>query len=170
MELLTASLRDAGCGVGIGIKMPAQWQGHVWQGYGTPDTVQASAIADALKRGDVLPSQEELAFSPDLEATALLALDWSAEYRLVAVLHADDPVLLASSLGGAQTVQTVFAKWAFRYKTTPHCSSAKSVVMACGPPGCGIAASRLPPLVMRLAGRSPSPLTYVSAHKWLGLL
>ena len=46
----------------------------------------------------------------DLEASALQAMDWRAPHRLAAVLHADDPVLLASSRGAAQMALDVMAR------------------------------------------------------------
>lgn len=134
----------------------------------------AEEMACQIRSCGSLPSQQELQeldASDDIEATALLPLDKAAPLKLAPVLHADDPVLLASSFGGAQKMQNVVGSWAFREKTSPHCTGSKSVAMA----GCSHALvsneASLPPLIMKVPGKPGKPtaaLTYVDIQKWLG--
>ena len=169
MEGLTELLVSNGCGVGLGVQIPSQWGSHVWRGSGAPDPVVAKAILACLRDGGPLPPQEDLAQSPTLEASALKALDDHAPMKLAAVLHADDPVLLSSSFGGATLIQELMAQWAWKHKAHPHTGIGKSVVMVCGPADASLAASSLPPLVMCPRGRPRVPIALVSEHKWLGL-
>ena len=104
MEELTQELLAAGMGVGVGIQMPGEWQEHVWSGAGSPHPGLVQRLRDAIRGGGALPTPATLAAWPQLEASALAALDGLAPRRLVAILHADDPVLLASSWGNAQAL------------------------------------------------------------------
>ena len=169
MDTLTTSLLSEGCGIGVGIDMPTQWASHNWKGIGIPDERITKQLVDAITAKEALPGAAALASCSTLEASALLALDRSAKFRIVSILHADDPLLLASSLGGAQKIQVLQADWAYRWKVTPHCGNDKSVVMACGPLDMSGTIALQAPLIMQLAGRPPTPLAYVVSHKWLAL-
>jgi hypothetical protein len=59
---------------------------------------------DGLTGCGPLPAAAELEASSCLEASALRALDKLASIRVVAVLHADDPVFLDSTRGGLQQI------------------------------------------------------------------
>ncbi len=170
MDTLVQALVAGDCGVGLGIKVPDEWSQHQWVGNGAPDAQIVEQLLGAINRGSALPSSTQLAASSRLEASALRVLDKLANIRLAAVLHADDPVLLASSYGEAEEVQGILAQWAFRFKATPHVSTSKSVVMTAGPLGYLHEVSAMPPLMVKLAGQAPSALTHVISHKWLGLL
>ena len=170
MDSLTQALQEADCGVGFGISMPGAWVNHTWKGAGTPEATCTRQLIDSINCGGLLPDSAALSMSPSLEASALLALDRTAKLRLAAILHADDPVLLSSSFGGAEKLLAVQTDWAYRWKVTPHCGGDKSVVMACGPVGINDVIAGLPPLSMQLSGRLSTPLIYKISHKWLGLL
>ena len=71
---------------------------------------------------------------------------------------------------GAQKVQVLLADWSFREKATPHCSSAKSVVIASGGAGIQGRVSTVLPMVLHLNGRPPAALGFVDEHMWLGLM
>jgi hypothetical protein len=68
-----------------------------------------------------------------LEASALAAvaaaLDNLSVIRVALVLHADDPVVLASTLGGMQSALEEIAKWAYKHKVAFHVGSGKTVAM-----------------------------------------
>ena len=111
----------------------------------------------------------ELAASPDLEATCARALDLYDPHRIPILLHADDPVFLASSRGEACRVLSVVASWARKTKASFHLGSTKTVVQGF------CADSRAPcfldpPLPFpRPFPEFPAPLQRVNFHKWLGL-
>jgi hypothetical protein len=169
MDTLTKQLVDQGCGVGLGIQMPIAWQGFAWSGKGTPDSQVTKELAVALRAGSALPSPGDLAASACLEASALEALDATARFRFAAILHADDPVVLASSLGAAGKAQQIVADWSYRVKAYPHQSPKKSVVMVCGHAELEESVALMPPLVLPLYGKIPVALSHVQVHKWLGL-
>ena len=116
-----------------------------------------------------LPSDAEIDSDPVLEASALEAMDRKAPRRLAAILHADDAVLLSSSLGAASAALVVLAAWSYKYKASPHLSSCKNVAMVCGSPHVAEAVASQPPLMMNFVGRPPTPVAIVDSHKWLGL-
>ena len=89
-------------GVGIGVRVPGLWMHHCWRGCGTPIEALARQLQRDIARGTNLPSSATLESWPDLEASALSAMDALAPRRLAIILHADDPLLLASSRGAAQ--------------------------------------------------------------------
>ena len=97
------------------------------------------------------------------------ALDWAAPRRLPAVLHADDPVLLASSRGGAQKSLQVLAAWAYKHKASPHTKATKHAVMVSGGRRSLQASQKEEPLVLVLVGQEPMPIAMVTKHRWLGL-
>ena len=80
------------------------------------------------------------------------------------IWHADDPVLLASSVGAMQRSLDALSTWAFRVKATPHTSSAKTVCIVQS------AEAVNPRLFLRLVGQPVAELYCVQNHKWLGLL
>lgn len=67
-----------------------------------------------------LPSREVLTSAPHVEASALRALNMHADERVAVILHADDPVFLASSAGACQALLADVAEWAFRHKAAFH--------------------------------------------------
>ena len=170
MDTLTRDLLAKGCGVGLGVSMPEAWSTHAWVGSGTPDLQVATGIAQAIRSNAQLPSVQSLQESPDLEASALKALDITSTTTLPNILHADDPVLLASSYGEACRILVVMQNWAFRMKTSPHVGPGKAIVMAGGPEQCSTNAAKLPPLVVRLVGRPPAALGFAINHKGLSLM
>ncbi|CAK0839598.1 unnamed protein product [Prorocentrum cordatum] len=105
-------LHSAGCGAATSTWVPVPWQQHVWLGCGTPRTHLVDMIVPLLECPSSLPSADMLAASPDLEASALRALDLHDRGRLPALLHCDDPVIVASSRGAAEEVLRFVAWWA----------------------------------------------------------
>ena len=169
MDGLSRELGAAGLGVGLGLKMPGEWQGREWKCTGLPRDDLVDSLQRAIREGRGLPSDEELRANQDLEASALLAMDRVAPARLAAVLHADDPVLLGSSRGAAQAAVEVLARWSYADKASPHTKASKHAVLVSGAPGAREAALRARPLELRLRGAEPVQLGVVHVHKWLGL-
>ena len=159
-------------GVGIGISIPAEWRGHVWLGTGAPQQELVQQLCKDLYTKQRLPSQDLLRHWPDLEASALRALDLLAPTRLVASFHADDPVILASSKGALQNSLDVLAEWAFRSRAHFHVGNAKTVVVPMGS-AASLDHACLGPLTLKVyndAGQQEYDLSYTSRHRWLGLL
>ncbi|CAK0888450.1 unnamed protein product, partial [Prorocentrum cordatum] len=129
MDGLPRASHAAGLGVGLGVR---------------GDMV--GTIRSALQEGSQLPPGAALAADPDLEASALLALDRSAPRRLVAIPHADDPE-----------------------KASPHTKATKHAVLVSGGPAAREAAQSARSLELRLRGEAPVQLGLVQVHKWLGL-
>eukprot|EP00973_Karenia_brevis_P049449 6860647-Karenia_brevis.AAC.1 len=73
-----------------------------------------------LEHTSKLPTAALLDQSLDLEASALRALDLSDCNRLAALLHADDPILLSSSAGAAQSVLNIVAEWECKHGACFH--------------------------------------------------
>ena len=98
-DSLARFLCARGHGVAVGAMVPQRWLGFSWSGIGCPSVARTSELVHAIKAGLPLPSQQDLRACSTLEASALRALDQTAAMRLALVLHAEDPVILASSRG-----------------------------------------------------------------------
>jgi hypothetical protein len=164
-DALVRALLRAGFGVGINFQMPAAWTTHVWTCAGTPVPGLVASLVDALKSGGRLPSCALLRAWPALEASGARALDVCAPERVAAVLHADDPLFLASSAGELQRTLDFMAAWAHDHRARFHASMSKSIVMTLprevdSPPVLSLAAH---------SGAEQMPLTYKLAHRWLGI-
>ena len=89
--------------------------------------------------------------------------------RIPILLHADDPIFLASSLGELQRVINIALDWAMRHKVSFHVSSAKTVVQKTA---VGSADNVVPNRNVHVpaAGASlPRVIAWSIVHKWLGL-
>ena len=169
MDSLTDELLAAGQGIGVGISIPPEWGGHTWIGSGMPRDDLTERIMLALCAGAGLPPESLLAMDEDIEASALRAMDLLAPVRLAAILHADDPVLLSSSWGGAQQSLDVLAAWSFKYKASPHTKPDKNAIMVIGGPGHHDSPPEWDPCLLRLAGQPPTRVAPVPNQHWLGL-
>ena len=90
---LVKYLMEKGHGVSWKKEIPTAWDEHTWTGLGTPETLLVEVIKCTLLHGSLLLSPVDLMKSPNLEASAARAFDMLDDQRLIAVLHADDPVL-----------------------------------------------------------------------------
>ena len=129
IDSLAEALHRAGCGVGLGVRIPEPWTRHHWVGTGTPDADVTANLLSALRQGGPLPAVADLVADACLEASALAALDLAAPRRLAAILHADDPVLLTSTRGAAQRSLQVYDDWAHAWKASPRTNSSKHAVV-----------------------------------------
>jgi len=168
-DILVKELYSRGFGFGLDAVVPEAWKDHVWVGSGTPqdDLVQECMVG--LQGDGPLPSSDELDASISLEASALRAMDKLSSIRVVAVLHADDPVFVDSTRGGLQQVADVAADWAFKWKATFHTGATKNVVQVGGDCflfGVGLGLG----LRMPVVGGVVHDILHCEAHKWLGFL
>ena len=165
---LVRVLLAAGLGVGIDITIPPAWQSHTFVGAGTPDRELVDSLEAALRTKAALPSAAELSGSATLEASALAAMDRVATRRIVAVLHADDPVFMASSAGVLQRAIDVVGAWSESHAAVFHTGPNKSVIMV----SCDANVVDRTYIGFYFQGSSNAervPLTRVNLHKWLGL-
>lgn len=120
-----------------------------------------------MSTGVGLPSVVLLASWEDLEAETRGALGLEAPERQVAVLHADDPVLLASSCGALNAELKQASRWALRQQAKFHIEAAKAVAMishaSANRPPCGHVYFTLP-------SAPPALLADTTQHRWLGAL
>ena len=166
---LVKKLREEKCGIATCGWVPDAWAAHVWSGSGTPDQAAAESIAQCIRLGHPIPSARSLRECPNCEATCARALDLLQADRVPVLLHADDPVFVASSRGEATRTLQVIASWAIDVKVELHLGSSKTVVQILHPPGyCNRAVAR-PLLFPRRPPLFPAPLEEVKVHKWLGL-
>eukprot|EP00439_Symbiodinium_sp_Y106_P002533 s7062_g1.t1 len=106
----------------------------------------------------------------DLEVSAARVLDLSDPLRIPVLLHADDPLFLASSKGELRRMLRIIAAWSKLYKTCLHVSNSKSVVMVISKPSRKEAfVCNAVLLYQSFAMPAPTPLQLVESHKWLGL-
>ena len=96
---LVRVLQPKGAGVGLRSETPAAWAGMRWHSGGHPILTMVEQLKADIANNTVLPPTELLYAWSDLQASALAAIDQLAPLRVVAFLHADDPVFLASSYG-----------------------------------------------------------------------
>ena len=169
-DTLIKELEAAGHGVGVGVCVPAPWQGYKWSGVGTPQAALVANIKKAISSGSDIPGTALLAAWPDLEASALKAMDLLAPRRLVAIFQADDPLLLATSRGELQAMAQILGDWATRHHAVFHTGAAKSVVLRIHEDmeACGASSAAVPINLQPTAGQW-SELTYAQSEKWLGL-
>ena len=85
-----------------------------------------------LRSKSILPPCSIFATDPDIEASALRALDLIDENRIVAVFHADDPVFLASSAGEMQRTMELVSKWSVCHGASLHVTPKKTIVSRVG--------------------------------------
>ncbi len=168
-DVLVKELLGADHGLGVDVNMPPAWAGHVWVGTGSPDPALVHALDVALRDGASLPSIAALEESATLEASALRALDHTATLRVCAVLHADDPVLVDSSLGGLRGMVDITSRWCCQYKVAFHVGSAKTVVQAAGDGASAALSAGDCGFEFRREGVPPASVAVVWQHKWLGL-
>lgn len=171
LDSLVREILAEGGGLGVGWRIPPVWQGRVWSGHGNHNPALVSMLKGVLQHGDsaLLPSIALLDDDPDLEASALQALNDSAPWRIAAILHADDPVLLGCSRGALQQSLNLLARWAFRHKAAFHVGEKKTVTMVTGKSAEELQATE--PLVLPGLGIQPDrTLGFKSSHKWLGIL
>ena len=163
-DSLSRKLLQESCGVAIFPTLPSVWSHHQWSGQGVPQPAMVGYILDALRAQGQLPDSACLQMHPDLEASAARALDLQDPLRLPILLHADDPVFLASSWGELCRVVLMIERWAPTHRACFHVSEDKSMVFRLGGSG------EMQPVFFRPSPSSPScPLSFGSgAHKWLG--
>ena len=165
-DTLLRSLIARGFGVGLDVRIPEVWKGHFWNGTGTPCNQLVDMLMASLQGGGYLPSSSLLKAWPALEASAARALDLLASERLVALLHADDPLIVASSMGELQRTLDAIVEWAAAHNAQLHASAKKTVFMYTGPDlelDCRVA--------LHLNGvQGRVDLKFSRLHKWLGVL
>ncbi|CAE7431354.1 unnamed protein product, partial [Symbiodinium sp. CCMP2456] len=163
---LTRVLLHEKCGVALDAALPKEWKDHQWSGQGVPQMSLVARILEALHTDAQLPSSSALQAYPDLEASAARALDLRDPGRLAILLHADDPVLLASSWGELCRMILMIERWAPGHGARFHVSDDKSVVFRLGGSG------QVQPIFFRPSPSAPSTsLSLCSdAHRWLGWL
>ena len=159
------------CGIASSGWVPQAWLMHIWTGKGTPASHLVEDLLTRLRSNAPLPHVSFLCHDADLEASAARALDLFDEANMIPVLlHADDPIFLASSKGEADRVMNIVYEWAVDFKATLHVGPEKTVVQA---GGCQLLVSGLrlsAPLKFRQPQpHFPIPLTWRNNHKWPGL-
>ena len=121
----------------------------------------------------MLPEKATLDSWADLEASALKELHLLRDDRLVAILHADDPVLLSSSVGDLSNINEILHDWAYRHRASFHADRAKSIVL---PIVAGLAKQQdfADVNVSFKTGPKGNTVTHklqvAIEHKWLGIL
>ena len=103
LDSLVRELLASECSVGLEMKVPDAWSQVTWSGHGKPCPQTVQILKHAIRFGHILPAAEQLAHNATLEASAFKAMSDLAPDRLVAVLHADDPVILGCCRGAAWT-------------------------------------------------------------------
>ena len=165
-DSLAKVLLGHSCGLALSPKVPAAWANHSWSGQGTPQANWTDRIVTALQTGARLPSSSELLHRPDLEASAARALDILSAHKLAILLHADDPVILASSWGELARTLLIIERWTPLHGACFHVGPSKTVLFRVGGHG------EICPILFRPKPRS-SPVRLclcASEHKWLGWL
>ena len=157
---LVRRLYANGHGFGIVNEIPTVWKCHSWSGHGNPIGSLVDAIRGSLRNGGSLPSVAMMARHPDMEASALRALDLETPVRLPCLFHADDPILLASSRGALQFVLNEVAEW---------CADV-GVEFHIGPNKTGCMTSDHVSAVFDPITFNGKMIEVVDVHKWLGIL
>ena len=174
LDTLVREILADGGGLGVGWRIPVAWQGRVWSGTGTSNPSLVAMLKNILNSSNPdawLPSSELLAVQPDLEASALQAMNDVAPWKLAAILHADDPVLLGCSREAVQRGLNKLACWAYRHKAAFHVTQKKTVSMVTPSVSGSSGALPLHPLVLPGRGGTPDRhLQFTQNHKWLGVL
>ena len=165
-DSLVRTLRSAGGGISIAPSIPQAWAAVQWSGVGCPQEDLVVACQKGLRGDAALPDATRLNSCPTMLASAAKALDRQSDRPLCALLHADDPVLFASSHGDMAAVLAIAAKWSWIHGALFHVGAGKSVVFVLGG---GV--HSLPPLFMEILPDQWVPLTYgQEVHRWLGWL
>ena len=163
-DSLSRTLREAGCGIAIAPCIPQGWADVRWTGAGSPRHDMVELCLDGLRNRTTLPEAAILQGCPTMLASATKALDLLSGRPLGNLLHADDPVLFASSHGDMVRVLEVAAKWSWVHGARFHVGNNKSVVFVLGGGEHG-----LPPLHMEISPGRWAQLSYgYEAHLWLG--
>ena len=174
LDSLVRRILASGGGLGVGWPIPEAWKHRCWSGIGTPDHTLVSSLKLLLSAGGhmgLLPSATLLDENFVLEASALQALNDLAPWKLAAILHADDPVLLACCRGALQLCLETLSLWAFEHKASFHVGEKKTAAMATPPTPGACDLPRVEPLVLPGRGGQPGrPLAFKLRHKWLGVL
>ena len=167
-DSLVWELLAAGAGIGVGGSIPEVWRGYEFKGLGSPQADLAQNLLSKIQGGGPLPSPAALREWTNLEASALKALDLAAPQRMIAILHADDPVLLESSRGALESAAGIMLKWARRHRATLHTGSGKSVTMVMGSAR-AVAATETESELHIPSADSQSTVTLKRAysHRWL---
>ena len=173
LDTLVRELLAHNCGLGVGWVIPDVWKGRLWSGLGQPDPALVALLMSALRSASpnaLLPSAKLLDENPNLEASALQALNDVAPLRIAAILHADDPVLLGCCRWSLQKSLDILANWAFKHKASFHVTEKKTVAMVTPSPA-GSSSCSLPPapILKGIAGQEDRALVFKTGHKWLGL-
>jgi len=138
---------------------------------GTPCPETVSQLVEKIKKGRSLPAAAELGRSPELEASALRALDVLASPKLAALLHADDPLLWGSSRGEIQNTVNCISRWAGMVKAEFHVTEDKTVVMCYGKGAPTVEEyERNPVIFPDPAGGAGKEVKMFSQKRWLGVL
>ena len=122
---MVRALAAGGHGVGIGLDPPSCLASHEWRCDGAPLPALVEHLRGCLRPGVGLPPAALLSEWPVLEASAARAIDLESPFKLAAILHADDPVLLGSSRGTLQCSLDVVAGWATTHGACFHASKEK---------------------------------------------
>ena len=169
-NILVKELLGARCGISFSAKVPHAWADHVWTGRGFPESSTVQDILCRLQHDKSLPGIELMRKDCNLEASCARALDLHADLRVPVLFHADDPVFLASSRGEANRVLALVSSWDQRFKVTLHLSDKKTVALTL-PFSSASSALHSSPLRYDSSGQGlPSPISWASSQKWLGLL
>ena len=110
-------------------RVPADMSGHQWSGLGRPITALVEPLVASLRTSGLFPSAPLLRSWPDLEALAARAIALAAPTRLVAILHADDPVLLSSSEGVLTAILCSVTASCSEHNARFHLGKSKTVAM-----------------------------------------
>ena len=167
---LVKALLHAKCGVPLSACAPAAWRGHFWTGRGSPEPEVVEGLVAHLNHGGPLPNCDLLAKDCNLEAACARALDLVSDMRIPVLLHADDPVLLASSRGEANRVLSIVSTWASKYKATLHLGHNKTAAMVLPVRSRAAGAPLLPLRYLPVGHCLPHSISWTSSHKWLGML
>ena len=146
------------------MQVPKAWSQHSWHGTGSPDAGLVASLRQRLRGKGSLPPAVLLTAWPDLEASASRALDLEASSRVPCIFHADDPIFLSSSRGGLLQMLRIVASWCVECGAKFHVAPKKSVAMCAG------TLRSSTPVVSFPTSGGPVALTWVSCHRWLGIL
>ena len=107
----------------------------------------------------------------DAEVNALRALDLRDSSRIPVILHADDPLLLASCKGELRRMLRIISAWSRKYKASLHISSVKSVIMIIANSEANARVESQTTFMYQAYDMPhPAPLQYVRAHRCLGMM
>jgi len=163
-DTLAKAFSAAKCGVGWRSSLPRTWDGYRFTGRGVPQHDCVQRILTALRTGASLPSAHALALCAELEASAARALDLWDDLRLHILLHADDPLIFASSWGELCRMISIMEEWGPLHGARFHVGQEKSVISVIGGRG------PFPDIAFVCLPGSPAVfLAWASGpHRWLG--